>query len=552
MAWHKPTNLREWLDIVLRHKKKLFFVSVPVTVTVIIASHYWERKYTAPAIVEVRTQLATEQINSPVATSAVKPIRSLLRQDLTSRRAISQVIDDEGLTHDLEFTADGELTKRGQILKNKMIKEMADRVGVNYITRNNSIDRVRISYTDPIPDVAIRVTNRLVDNYIEKASSLFDVQLAETSDFFRKQVDKYSELMNQKEIERLRFEENNPGLNPEDPMSLDAQITQLQARKATLAQNRAVRLQERESLRAWVVDQPEMITFPVDQENPKLAVLRVRVEQLANELYGLRTGTGGAAPKKDRHPDVKRAKAEISRIEATMQDTVQSVQVASEPQLNQTRIETEVRIEAMNGELVGLEQQLSDVNNQIMIYQVRKRNFFPLRNQYLTCKRKIEEYKTQLAFWEGRYRDTQVARKAAAARQGISLRVIDRPPEFAMPSEPTLLKILLAAVIIGLGTATAVIILTELLDHSFRNVQHAVDELKLPVLGAVNEIMTPTEMFRRKIFGWGIVPATATAILVLLGISIFLVQTSLTEPQKYSQWISHPIKTISDALFGNL
>lgn len=149
MAWHKPTNLREWLDIVLRHKKKLFFVSVPITVTVIIASHYWERKYTAPAIVEVRTQLATEQINSPVAISAVKPIRSLLRQDLTSRRAISQVIDDEGLTHDLEFTADGELTKRGQILKNKMIKEMAERVGVNYITRNNSIDRVRISYTDP-------------------------------------------------------------------------------------------------------------------------------------------------------------------------------------------------------------------------------------------------------------------------------------------------------------------------------------------------------------------------------------------------------------------
>ena len=58
--------------------------------------------------------------------------------------------------------------------------------------------------------------------------------------------------------------------------------------------------------------------------------------------------------------------------------------------------------------------------------------------------------------------------------------------------------------------------------------------------------------FRIQIFGWGIVPATATAILVLLGISIFLVQTSLTEPKKYSQWISHPIKTISDALFGNL
>ena len=119
--------------------------------------------------------------------------------------------------------------------------------------------------------------------------------------------------------------------------------------------------------------------------------------------------------------------------------------------------------------------------------------------------------------------------------------MIERPEQIiTKPSSPTIAGVLMTALVLGLGVGALMVILAELFDHSFRSVQHAVDDLKLPVLGAVNEIVTPADSFRRKVINWGVFPAITTVMVAVLLVSIYLANLSLTDPGRFEQLTGRP------------
>ena len=65
--------------------------------------------------------------------------------------------------------------------------------------------------------------------------------------------------------------------------------------------------------------------------------------------------------------------------------------------------------------------------------------------------------------------------------------------------------------VLGFGAGVGMIIATETLDRSFRDVDETVDQPKLPVFGAVSEIVTHTEAHRRRVMAWGVFPALGVA-----------------------------------------
>src|SRR5688500_8643217 len=102
MAWRKPENLRDWLRLALRHKKKLFFPAVGVMIAVVLLSFKIpHRRYRA----EVRLQRIDDNaMSGPVASAgpagatpsrpeaqppgAVEATRRGLVEDLTGRDAL--------------------------------------------------------------------------------------------------------------------------------------------------------------------------------------------------------------------------------------------------------------------------------------------------------------------------------------------------------------------------------------------------------------------------------------------------------------------------------
>ena len=111
-------------------------------------------------------------------------------------------------------------------------------------------------------------------------------------------------------------------------------------------------------------------------------------------------------------------------------------------------------------------------------------------------------------------------------------------------------KIIGMALFLGFSVGSLLVILAELLDGSYRSVEQAIDDIKIPVLGAVNEIVSPGLAMRRKVLGWGVYPA-CTAALTLILIAVFvLTYYSLEAPHKYKQLKDSPVQFIKRQITG--
>jgi len=202
------------------------------------------------------------------------------------------------------------------------------------------------------------------------------------------------------------------------------------------------------------------------------------------------------------------------------------------------------------GEQTALERQVEELQVQLEQYELLNRNYFVVRNDYLKLQREYEEATNQLLFWETNLRQTTIALRAEIGQRGVRLSIIQRAPDQARPSEPSLPTILFAALALGLGTAGLVVFIAEVIDQSFRSVEHAVDDLKLPVLGTVNEILTDQQLLKRKVWNWGVYPSLATIMTVLLLISLSLAYLSLKEPLQFEQLMRSPGGFFSQRLGG--
>src|SRR5690606_19799153 len=117
-----------------------------------------------------------------------------------------------------------------------------------------------------------------------------------------------------------------------------------------------------------------------------------------------------------------------------------------------------------------------------------RRNFFKIRDDYSRLEGDLEEAQSRLRFWDQNLRNTTTAWTIEQQNAGIRIRMWQRAQDPTEPSSPDLTRIIGIAMVLGLGVGVVMVLAAELLDHSFRSVEHAVDELKLPVLGTVNEI----------------------------------------------------------------
>lgn len=536
MAWRKPTNLREWLWILCRHQKKAFFPAVTVMIVVFLASHRMPRVYTAEARFQRVNDAALQQMDDRAIHRTLNPIRRALNEDLTGQQAIEQVIEDLGLTRSLPHTPDGRLTREGQLQKMDIVRRMQGRIRVWFAIQSDQVDQVVVSYTDSDRTLAPKVVNQLVENYIRDTRRQLDEMLLNAKSFFDNEVTRYRQHVTELEARKLRFEMDHPGLLPEDPASVQAKLVELRGQHRQTQQELRVTQEKHQSLKVWLERQPVMVSQQRRGQNPMLTDLIARRHDAEKELDTHLNQFG----RTEDHPLVVKTRRRIADLEMKMSQTEAEVVVTTEVLPNQARLAAEQQIELLAGATVALTRQLQEQAAQIEQYEAMNRNFFTVRSDYVKIQREFEEAVRQLQFWEENLRQTTIALRAEIGQRGVRLSVLQRAPDVARPSKPTLEGIFMVALCLGLGTAAAIIFLAELIDRSFRSAEHALDELKLPVLGAVNEILSERQTMQRRVWNLGIYPAMAGAMaLVLLG-AMGLAYLSLAEPLRFDQLVHNP------------
>ena len=547
MAWRKPKNLREWVSVLRRHRKKFFFPAIMAMIAVVFAGQFLPRKYSAQAkfLRRLDVSMIDNNMGSDISVKQLETQRRLLHEDMMGRRAIEQLINDLGLTKGMP-RVNGELTADGQLAKYDLVQNLTSRINVRFQVNQNNDELIVVSYSDTDREMAPKITNRLVENYIRKSSQELNEVLKSAQAFFDKEVTRYAGRVRELESKKLRFEMDHRGLLPDDPQSVQTKLVQLRSQLNAVSNQLRLNIAAREADRIWVKAQPDIVEIPKFGPNPLLDSLRDKLDRLERE-YEAHKNFG----RKDTHPLVKRVKSQLDGVKEEIAKTPKTVELGREVQPNTQKIEVERRVGVISKQIEELERQRDELQGQVEHYEILNRNFFVVRHDYMKILNDLEESEEQLKFWQENKRRTKIAVTTEVSKRGVRLRVIQHAPDLARPSWPTPIYIAMGALVIGFGIGALFIVLAELLDRSFRSVEQAVDDLKLPVLGAVNEIITPGRAFRRKIMGWGVYPATGL-VLVLILVAVFgWVYLSLQQPHHYEQLMSRPADFLQKALFGN-
>ena len=217
---------------------------------------------------------------------------------------------------------------------------------------------------------------------------------------------------------------------------------------------------------------------------------------------------------------------------------------------NTELIRTSKEIESLTGFIAGKEKERDKLMSEVEDTESLKRNFFAKRSEYQQINRNLDEAASQLRRYKDELRESDIAMEIEKSQRGINLRVDEYAEEPNRPSKPKIEVVLGAALILGGGLGGLLVILTELLDNSLGSIDQAVDDLKLPVLGAVNEIVSPSDVLRYKIFGRGVYPVLAAVMTISLLISVYLAEKSLSDPVGYEKMVGNPRQYLERTFFG--
>lgn len=545
MAWRKPASVSEWISIGTKRWTLFLFPALVVMVAVCLASFKIERVYQAEAKFRRMNDVAMGNSQEGMGARQLDAVRMTYQYDLRGKAAVSQLIDDLGLAKDLPHTADGALTAEGQILKNELIRSMQGRLGLSFDNATEQLDDITVSFIDKDRELAPRVVNQLVENYIRKTKQELNEVLLKAKVFFDKESERYRNKVQELENKKLRFGMQNPGLMPDDPSSVQTKLIESRARLTAVTQELEVARERSGALEVWVNTQPETIDRPIRGENPALRELLNRKTAAENDLdrdltFFRRT---------EDHPSVKSNRARIAEIEKKIVDTEAQIQLSNQSEQNPARIEAMRDLQLLRGTTTALDRQREELTAQVDQLEVLSRNFFAVRSEYTKIDRELEEATEQARFWEDKLRNTQIALSAEFNEKGMRLSFQQRA-EVAKPSSPKLAKVLAAALVLGCAVGGAMVILSELLDSSFRNADQAMDDLKLPVLGAVSEIVSPAQAFRRRIVQFAVYPALATIMVMVLLVTFWLIHLSLEDTVRFEQMVSSPGSFIKQTIMG--
>ena len=543
MAWRKPANMNDWLRVIVNHWKKFFFPAVTVGIGVVISSLWIPREYSAQAIVEMAKDPALEEMGSSMIERNLERLRGGYSRLILGRAAIEQLIEDLGMTRGLAHTEDGDLTPEGQQAKNDMILDFQKRIRTFGGRRR---DEIVISYTHPDREWVPKVVNRLVENYVQKAREELDAGIVAPKGFFDKKVAEMEREEQKWQKAKLDFETRHPAQLFKDPAAVEDRLTELKDQLKSVDHELTLVKSRRRSLEEWMKDQPKDIIKEHFGPNPEVLKigekLQVLETELENHLYVLN--------RTEEHPGVKRTRLRIAELEQQLNDLDDQVPQGEEREPNVELLKAGKEVETLTSHIGAKEEERLDLLTDIDDTEALKRNFFAKRSEYQNIERALDEASSQLKRYKDELRGAMIAVEIEKSQRGVRLRIEERAEEPNRPSKPTIVLILGTALFLGGGVGAVLVVLAELLTNSLTSIDQAVDDLKLPVLGAVNEIVSPSDILRAKIFGRGVYPVLALVMLAGFVISLGLANMSLSDPYGYEKIINHPKQYLEQTLFG--
>jgi len=523
----------------------------------------FEKKYTGTAIFEQRTDAATQSRRGEPA-SFEDMMKPTLQHDLIGRTAMEAAVEELELTKGLPRGEDGQLTREGQMAKQKLTKDLTGQVNFYQEVNTQNVNLISVSFTHEKPRLAQDLPNTLVRGYITRTSDKIVKGLGDSRDFLQKEVEDADKRLAVAMKIRSDFEVANGGFLPDNPSALQEKMQELSSdidsvrRQNTVATQKLAELQALAERQNQIIDEPvQVITGP----NPEIERLRQELREREKELGELEDGLDNmkiVGHMKPAHPSmvaqqkrIDNVNKEIGRIIndlATLEEKQEFVELQKVYGRKEQNPGMAAELAAARAEVDMTENELARLQDRLDKVQGLIGNLASVRQKYMELVRATEDAQAEKNKWQQRLQDIEMALSAEVAKRRTHLNAVQLAQEQFIPSDPKLSTMLGLALVGGLVCGGGLVFLTNLLDRSVADPRDAEALFGLPVYGVIGEIVPPTTRAWRNARRFVIEPVVGLVLLAGIGLASLNVVLWLQYPTEHTQWASAPLAYLSENL----
>ena len=503
--------LNKYIDLLLRKKKLIIFcllISILGGLGVYLKT---PKIYKTTALIMYQRQRINPAPISPDPTLRARQLQETINtvsQQVTSRTSLENIISQYDLYPNL----------RQHLPMEDVVATMRQNIEIQSNRREGDI--FKVSFSGRAPKTVMLVTNAIAAKYIEENLRFREELASEVSSYTedelkmaKEQLDKKEEIMRDYKLKYYNEMPQQLQINMNRLNALQEQYQNNQNNIQNLDQTKIL-IQEQISLRKNLFDRQNM---PSDEGSAALQTdtqvltgnTQEDIARVHLELESLQ------AKYTDQHPEVKRAKKLLQKLETTQAqqsipadaESDQGAASASQtllldPQLeqlvNQLK-ESELQVKVLTQEGKEIREQIKRYQKWVEITPIREAEWSALTRDYNQLQQHYEELVT-------RNLEAKSAETLERRQKGSQFKIID-PAHFPEnPFKPDFRKIILIAAVLGIGLGGGIAFALEIMDSSLKDANEIEPYLEIPLVCSIPIIYTEEESKRKRIktIAWAI------------------------------------------------
>ena len=513
-------SLAELWSVVVRYKWRFVVPTFLVMIGVLGGTMLLPRKYKAEALFERKTDMVLTEINRRNGSSTFANSRQTVVEQLTGDTAINEML--MGMTPQvLDELAEGYKPINVTQLRNDLRMKLL----VKYDLATHELDRIRLLYINDNPKLTKYVVNTLVDKYIKRVHLSMDEKLSQSSEFFKKEVDRCRENIDQLENNKLDFEIKFAEMLPDSPSNSQATLTEFELELSDKMQQLDIATMRSESLEQSLLNTSENTPSYITERNPK----RVALENKLDTLLDKKKEYISVLKMTARHPDLINIDEQITKLQQQVQQTEEKVVTQTRISNNPKHAEISLMLNNTLAEKAALDKQTKYLARKIDQIKNQTSNIFAVRSDYRQITQNVNKQQRQLTFWEDNLRRVNISLAAETGDRGISLRLISPATNIGAPISPNPKQGITAAIVLGLIVGGTSVFFGHRTNESFSDSEQISEEFDLPVMGAVSEIITKQQKRIHNTKRIVLFPVNAIAMIAALTFMTNMLFTSLRD-----------------------
>jgi polysaccharide biosynthesis transport protein len=430
------SSLRTYWDILSRRRWEVLTVAFVVLTIVAIYTFKMKPVYQATAELEIDSESPLIQSlkdlseNMPTDDAFLQTQVKVLQSDNLSWQTIVQL----GLAQNPAFAPD--VTSAGskgiepRILRGKLMKEFSNDISVTLV-RNTQMVQVNFESTDP--DLAARVANTLVNNYIEYDYHKKYDATRQASGWMEQQLDELKAKVEKSQEALVQYERANSIVNVSDKQSVVEQRLSDLSRDLSNAQSDR---EQKQALYDMVKANPEEVALLAQNE------LLQKLEEKYADLKGLYVDALGQYG--TNFPKVVRLRDQVNEIQSL---------IDRERKRTADRIQNDYHTAVGREKLVSasVTQQKAEVGkiNQLLIqHNMLEREFDSNQQLYQSLLQKLKDA------------------TVSAGLKATNIHIVDAAVPPSVPIRPKKVTNLVLGLVVGILLGISLAVMLEGMEHS--------------------------------------------------------------------------------------